>query len=46
VPKKLLVYGAAFNEEFADAKGFGWQEVQPPHDWKSEWAACSSSNRG
>ncbi|WIA38411.1 hypothetical protein OEZ86_001737 [Tetradesmus obliquus] len=35
VPKKLLVYGAAFNEEFADAKGFGWQEVQPPHDWKT-----------
>ncbi|GLC44983.1 hypothetical protein PLESTB_001746700 [Pleodorina starrii] len=24
VPKKLLVYGAAFSEEFADARGFGW----------------------
>lgn len=35
VPKKLLVYGAAFNEEFADATGFGWAPVAPPHDWKS-----------
>eukprot|EP00879_Flechtneria_rotunda_P016082 GHRR01016823.1.p1 GENE.GHRR01016823.1~~GHRR01016823.1.p1 ORF type:complete len:482 (+),score=161.44 GHRR01016823.1:604-2049(+) len=35
VPKKLLVYGASFNEEFADARGFGWAEVQPPHDWKT-----------
>ncbi len=24
MPKKLLVYAAAFAEEFADAKGFGW----------------------
>lgn len=36
VPKKLLVYGAMFNDEFSDAKGFGWADVQPPHDWKSK----------
>ncbi|GFR42233.1 hypothetical protein Agub_g3127 [Astrephomene gubernaculifera] len=24
VPKKLLVYGAAFAQEFEDARGFGW----------------------
>lgn len=36
VPKKLLVYGAMFNDEFSDARGFGWAEVQPPHDWRSK----------
>jgi hypothetical protein len=34
VPKKLLVYGAMFNEEFNDAIGFGWMTQRPPHDWK------------
>lgn len=34
VPKKLLVYGAMFNEEFNDAIGFGWMAQRPPHDWK------------
>ena len=24
VPKKLLMYGAAFSAELADARGFGW----------------------
>jgi hypothetical protein len=43
VPKKLLVYGAAYAEEFADARGFGWAlpaagagaEGGPAHDWTS-----------
>ncbi|KXZ52199.1 hypothetical protein GPECTOR_10g830 [Gonium pectorale] len=39
VPKKLLVYGAAFAEEFADARGFGWDlaagQAGPAHDWAS-----------
>ncbi|KAK9829865.1 hypothetical protein WJX72_008342 [[Myrmecia] bisecta] len=34
VPKKLLVYGSAFSEEFKDAQGFGWQaDEHPPFDW-------------
>lgn len=41
VPKKLLVYGAMFNEEFNDAVGFGWAAQRPPHDWKCE---CRCSN--
>eukprot|EP00878_Enallax_costatus_P014556 GHUV01015227.1.p1 GENE.GHUV01015227.1~~GHUV01015227.1.p1 ORF type:complete len:416 (+),score=110.51 GHUV01015227.1:307-1554(+) len=24
-----------FNDEFSDARGFGWAEVQPPHDWRT-----------
>lgn len=35
VPKKLLVYASAFNEEFGDAVGFGWLAQRPGHDWKS-----------
>eukprot|EP00775_Hariotina_reticulata_P005372 gene5372-5607_t len=35
VPKKLLVYGAMFQEDFVDAVGFGWLPTQPPHDWKA-----------
>lgn len=38
MPKKLLVYGAMFNEEFNDAIGFGWAAQRPPHDWKCECA--------
>lgn len=45
VPKKLLVYGSMFNDEFSDARGFGWAEVQPPHDWKSEHRLGSSCGR-
>jgi hypothetical protein len=41
VPKKLLVYGAMFNEEFNDAIGFGWAAQRPPHDWK---CACGRQN--
>ena len=33
VPKKLLVYGAGFASDFADAAGFGWQVSEPVHDW-------------
>ncbi|CAL5220151.1 g2113 [Coccomyxa viridis] len=36
VPKKILVYGSAFAEEFRDANGFGWGVNQhPPHDLKN-----------
>ncbi|MGS0742916.1 glutathione-disulfide reductase [Glaciimonas sp. GG7] len=33
VPKKLLVYGAHFSEDFAQAGGFGWTTEQPQFDW-------------
>lgn len=33
VPKKLLVYGAHFGEEFADARGFGWEVGETRLDW-------------
>ena len=33
VPKKLLVYGAHFAEEFEDAAGFGWQVGPRSLDW-------------
>lgn len=33
VPKKLYVYASEFAEEFAAAKGFGWQQVNPHHNW-------------
>ena len=33
VPKKLLVYGAHYGEEFADAHGFGWHVGQTQLDW-------------
>ena len=33
VPKKLLVYGAAFSADLDDAIGFGWEEVDPAHNW-------------
>lgn len=35
VPKKLLVYGSMFTEDFRDSKGFGWSsEERPPFSWK------------
>lgn len=34
VPKKLLVYGSQFADEFADAEGFGWEKATPKFDWK------------
>lgn len=39
VPKKLLVYGAHFAEEFADAAGFGWTIEGARHDWGALIAA-------
>jgi glutathione reductase (NADPH) len=33
VPKKLLVYGAHFADEFAQAKGFGWSMQEASFDW-------------
>jgi len=39
VPKKLLVYGSHFADEFADARGFGWSVPAPTHDWPALIAA-------
>ncbi|WP_407309195.1 glutathione-disulfide reductase [Pseudomonas sp. nanlin1] len=33
VPKKLLVYGAHFADEFEQAQGFGWSVPTPSFDW-------------
>src|ERR1700739_1256608 len=33
VPKKLLVYGAHFAEDFADAAGYGWTVGETRFDW-------------
>jgi glutathione reductase (NADPH) len=33
VPKKLFVYGSHFAEEFADARGFGWDVAASDFDW-------------
>ncbi|MDH5750694.1 MAG: glutathione-disulfide reductase [Rhodospirillales bacterium] len=33
VPKKLLVHGAHFAEDFEDAAGFGWSPGKPGFDW-------------
>ncbi|HSC82870.1 MAG TPA: glutathione-disulfide reductase [Pseudomonas sp.] len=33
VPKKLLVYGAHFSEDFEVATGFGWSGAEPKFDW-------------
>src|SRR5208282_1917 len=34
VPKKLLVYGTHFHDDFADAAGFGWAlPAAPELDW-------------
>jgi glutathione reductase (NADPH) len=33
VPKKLLVYGAHFAEDLADAEGFGWSMGEVSFDW-------------
>ena len=33
VPKKLLVYGAHFSEDFEQAHGFGWTADAPKFDW-------------
>ncbi|KIH83183.1 glutathione-disulfide reductase [Pseudomonas batumici] len=33
VPKKLLVYGAHFAEDFEQAQGFGWSPGEADFDW-------------
>src|SRR6185436_8824278 len=33
IPKKLLVYGAHFAEDFEDAVGFGWTVGERSFDW-------------
>ncbi len=33
VPKKLLVYGSVYGQEFADAPGFGWTLEKPAFNW-------------
>lgn len=33
VPKKLLVYGSHFADEFEDAAGFGWDVPPPTFSW-------------
>ena len=30
VPKKLFYYGAHFHEDFADARGYGWEQASAP----------------
>lgn len=35
VPKKLLVYGAHFHEDFEQAAGFGWTLGEASFDWKT-----------
>lgn len=36
VPKKLLVYGSEFRDEFDDARGFGWDiKEEPTFQWKA-----------
>jgi glutathione reductase (NADPH) len=39
VPKKLLVYGSHFHEEFQDAAGYGWTVPEPTFDWSKLLAA-------
>ncbi len=33
VPKKLFVYASHFSEEFEQARGFGWDQVNPEFNW-------------
>lgn len=35
VPKKLLVYGAHFADDFEDARGYGWTVGETSFDWKT-----------
>ena len=37
--QKLLMYGAAFSAELADARGFGWMVDRASHDWSALIAA-------
>ncbi|WP_339411260.1 glutathione-disulfide reductase [Pseudomonas sp. EA_35y_Pfl2_R5] len=42
VPKKLLVYGAHFADDFEQAKGFGWSLGKATFDWST---LISNKNR-
>lgn len=42
VPKKLLVYGAHYQDEFDQASGFGWTVEPPTFDWAT---LISNKNR-
>jgi glutathione reductase (NADPH) len=42
VPKKLLVYGAHYAEDFEQAAGFGWTAGEPRFDWP---ALIANKNR-
>jgi len=33
IPKKLLVYAAHYAHDYADAVAYGWDAMQPGHDW-------------
>ena len=35
VPKKLLVYGASYSDDFENAPGFGWTLDKPSFDWST-----------
>ncbi len=35
VPKKLLVYGAHYREDFAQSVGYGWSPGEPGFDWST-----------
>ncbi|WP_447591712.1 glutathione-disulfide reductase [Aquipseudomonas campi] len=35
VPKKLLVHGAHYAEDFEQAQGFGWRMDHPQFDWRT-----------
>jgi glutathione reductase (NADPH) len=39
VPKKLMVLAGRFADDFADARGFGWEVGAPRHDWAALIAA-------
>ncbi|QSB17953.1 glutathione-disulfide reductase [Pseudomonas sp. 15A4] len=35
VPKKLMVYGAHYSEDFEQAKGYGWSSGEAHFDWST-----------
>jgi len=39
VPKKLLIYGGHFADDFEDAAGYGWSVPDPVFDWSKLLAA-------
>ena len=48
VPKKLLVYGSRYADDFADAAGFGWSVPPARFDWpglvRAIAAECAGQN--